>query len=277
MTQIAHRDGSAGPTAIRVALLQVSSDAREPAPDRIERVLGMLEDTLPQADLAVLPELWISGAFDLPLAREVAAPLDSPVVQRIQAMAASAQTWVHAGSYAERLPDGSTFNTAVLIGPDGQIVATYRKRHLFGFETGERTLITAGDALVVAETPLGPTGIATCYDLRFPEMFRSLVDAGATTFLLSSGWPTPRIEHWRVLARARAIEDLAWVVACNGVGSHADVTLGGHSVVVDPQGTVIAEAGDGETVLFADIEPGRAQEWRKAFPVLGDRRDVTGS
>jgi len=255
----------------RVALLQVSSDASESAADRIERVLGILEETLPQADIAVLPELWISGAFDLPLAREVAAPLDFPVLERIRAMAKAADTWVHAGSYAERVPDGRTFNTAVLIGPDGEIVATYRKRHLFGFATGERTLITAGDALIVAETPLGHTGIATCYDLRFPEMFRDLVEAGAETFLLASGWPTPRIGHWDVLTRARAIEDQAWMVACNGVGSHADITLGGHSIVIDPQGNVVAEAGDDETVLFADVEPGRAREWREAFPVLDDR------
>ena len=255
----------------RVALLQVSSDASESAPDRIERVLSKLEESLPQADIAVLPELWISGAFDLPLAREVAAPLDFPVLERIRAMAKAADTWVHAGSYAERLPDGRTFNTAVLIGPDGAIVATYRKRHLFGFATGERTLITAGDALIVAETPLGHTGIATCYDLRFPEMFRDLVEVGAETFLVASGWPTPRIGHWDVLTRARAIEDQAWMVACNGVGSHADITLGGHSIVIDPQGNVIAEAGDEETVLFADVEPGRAREWREAFPVLDDR------
>jgi predicted amidohydrolase len=255
----------------RVALLQVSSDASESAADRIERVLGILEETLPQADIAVLPELWISGAFDLPLAREVAAPLDFPVLERIRAMAKVADTWVHAGSYAERLPDGRTFNTAVLIGPDGEIVATYRKRHLFGFATGERTLITAGEALIVAETPLGHTGIATCYDLRFPEMFRDLVEAGAETFLVASGWPTPRIGHWDVLTRARAIEDQAWMVACNGVGSHADITLGGHSIVIDPQGNVVAEAGEDETVLFADVEPGRAREWREAFPVLDDR------
>jgi predicted amidohydrolase len=232
----------------------------------------MLGDALPQADIVVLPELWVSGAFDLPLAREVAAPLDSPVVQSVQALATKAGTWVHAGSYAERLPDGRTFNTAVLIGPDGEIIATYRKRHLFGFADGERTLMSSGDALVVAETPLGATGLATCYDLRFPEMFRNLVDAGAETFLLSSGWPTPRIEHWRVLARARAIEDLAWVVACNGVGSHAGITLGGHSIVVDPQGNIIAEAGDDETVLYADVDVTRAAQWRAEFPVLGDRR-----
>ena len=255
----------------RVALLQISSDASEAPDTRIERVLGMLGDALPQAEIAVLPELWISGAFDLPLAREVAAPLDFPVLQSVQAMAAKARTWVHAGSFAERLPDGRTFNTAVLIGPDGEIVATYRKRHLFGFATGERTLMSSGEALVVADTPLGATGLATCYDLRFPEMFRDLVDAGAETFLLSSGWPTPRIEHWRVLARARAIEDLAWVIACNGVGSHAGITLGGHSIVVDPQGNIVVEAGDEETVVYADIEPSRPAAWREEFPALGDR------
>lgn len=256
----------------RVALLQVASDAREAPLPRIDRVLGILADTLPDCDMAVLPELWISGAFDMPLAREVAAPLDGPVIDRIRTMAADSSTWIHAGSYAERLPDGRTFNTAVLIGPDGEIVASYRKRHLFGFATGERTLMSEGDALVVVDTPLGRTGLATCYDLRFPEMFRSLVEAGAQTFLLCSGWPTPRIEHWRVLARARAIEDLAWLVACNGVGSHADITLGGNSIVVDPKGEVVAHADDTETVLFADVQPQMADEWREAFPALGDRR-----
>ena len=179
---------------------------------------------------------------------------------------------MHAGSYAERAADGSTYNTAVLIGPAGDILATYRKRHLFGFETGERTLMSSGDDLVVIDTPLGRTGLATCYDLRFPEMFRGLIDLGAETFLLCSGWPVPRIEHWRLLARARAIENLAWLVACNGVGSHAGITLGGHSVVVDPKGEVVAEAGDTETVLFADVVPSQAGEWRTAFPALGDRR-----
>ena len=104
-------------------------------------------------------------------------------------------------------------------------------------------------------------------------MFRDLVESGAQTFLLCSGWPTTRIEHWRVLTRARAIEDLAWVVACNGVGSHADITLGGHSIVVDPQGEIIAEAGNDETVLLAEVHPQAADEWRETFPVLGDRRD----
>ena len=132
--------------------------------------------------------------------------------------------------------------------------------------------MSEGSDLVVVDTPLGPTGLATCYDLRFPEMFRALVDRGASAFLLCSGWPTPRIEHWRVLARARAIENLSWLVATNGVGSHAGITLGGRSVVVDPRGEVVAEAGDVEEILVADVDPGAALEWRTAFPALEDRR-----
>ena len=256
----------------RVALLQVSSDATEDPVVRADRVLDMLAEALPDCDMAVLPELWIPGAFDLEVARAVAAPLDSPIMDRIRTLAADSGAWIHAGSYAERAADGTTYNTAVVIGPAGDILATYRKRHLFGFETGERTLMSAGDDFVVIDTPLGRTGLATCYDLRFPEMFRSLVDHGADAFLLCSGWPVPRIEHWRVLARARAIENLSWLVACNGVGSHAGITLGGHSIVVDPKGEVVAEAGDTETVLFADVIPEQVADWRTAFPALGDRR-----
>ena len=256
----------------RVALLQISSDAREHPEKRIDRVLGLLADTATDCDFAVLPELWIAGAFDLDLIRAVAAPLESSIIDRIRTIAADSRTWIHAGSYPERLPDGTTYNTAVLLGPDGDIVATYRKRHLFGFAEGERTVMNAGDALVVVDTPLGRTGLATCYDLRFPEMFRDLTEMGAQTLLLCSGWPIPRIEHWRVLARARAIENLAWVVAANGVGSHAGITLGGHSVIVDPQGAITHEAGETETVIFGDVDPGQADALRHALPALGERR-----
>ena len=256
----------------RVALLQVASDATEDPQARADRVVARLAEVASDCDMAVLPELWLPGAFDLALARAVAAPLESPLLDRVRTVAADSGCWVHAGSYVELTPEGAAFNTAVLIGPEGSIVATYRKRHLFGFETGERTLMSAGDDIVVVGTPLGRTGLATCYDLRFPEMFRALVEAGAETFLLCSGWPVPRIEHWRVLTRARAIENLAWLVACNGVGSHADITLGGHSVIVDPKGEVIAEAGDIETVVIAAVDPPAAAQWRAAFPALGDRR-----
>ncbi len=102
------------------------------------------------------------------------------------------------------------------------VVATYRKIHVFGYG-GEAELMSAGDELVVVDTPLGPTGLATCYDTRFPEQFRALAERGAQAFLITSGWPTKRIEAWDVLVQARAIEDQAWVIACNQVGMQKGV------------------------------------------------------
>ena len=160
----------------------------------------------------------------------------------------------------------------MLFAPDGTLVASYRKIHLFGFDGGETVLMSSGEELVVVETPLGMTGLATCYDLRFPELFRALTEGGSTAFLLTSGWPMPRIEHWDVLTRARAIENQAWLIACNEVGTQGEFTLGGHSTVVDPQGRVVAQAGTGEEVLIVDIDPDASAAWREQFPVLADIR-----
>lgn len=238
---------------------------------RIDRVLQMLAAAVEDADMVVLPELWISGAFDLPVARSVRSPLESATLDRVREIAERTGTWIHAGSYSEAGLSDETYNTAVLIDDRGDIAATYRKRHLFGFADGERTLMSAGSDLAVLPTPLGMTALATCYDLRFPEMFRALVDRGATAFLVCAGWPTPRISAWQVLCRARAIENLAWMVACNGVGAHAGIVLGGRSVIVDPRGDVVAEAGTDEEILLGQVEPGAAAEWRTAFPALEDR------
>ena len=255
---------------VRVALVQLDSSDSEAVDDRVERAASMVEG-LRDVELAVLPELWNVGAFDLEGAKEHAQPIDGPLVTRMRAAAQTAGITLHMGSFAE-LRGGSRYNTSVVIDADGAILATYRKQHLFGWEDGEPSVMTAGDSLTVLPTPLGATGLATCYDLRFPELYRRLVDSGAEVFLMASGWPSPRIEHWDVLTRARAIEDQAWVVACNSAGTHAGVEMGGHSVVVDPRGTVVAQAGTAEEILYAEIDPAAPREWRQAFPVLADRR-----
>jgi predicted amidohydrolase len=254
----------------RVAVIQLDSSDSEPVAERIERAASIVE-RLERVDVAVLPELWHVGAFDLEAAKAHSEPLDGPLVERMRAAARTARIVLDMGSFAE-LAAGQRYNTRVVIDSDGGILATYRKQHLFGWEDGEPSVMTAGESLVVLPTPLGATGLATCYDLRFPEMFRRLLDSGSETFLIASGWPALRIEHWAVLNRARAIEDQCWVVACNGVGTHNGVTLGGRSVVIDPRGTVVPEAGSEEEILYADVDTAIVHEWRRAFPVLADRR-----
>jgi predicted amidohydrolase len=277
--------------SVRVGLLQLRIDAAESVIDRIERVIALTQscalgrfdgvevmssegmDAARRPDVLVLPELWTVGAFNAEAMLANPEVVDGRLVARLQDVAREAGIWIHAGSIPERAADGARFNTAVLISPDGAVDATYRKVHLFGFDEGEAVLLESGADLVVRPTPLGVTGLATCYDLRFPELFRGLLDAGAETFVVASGWPLARIEHWRVLLRARAIEDQAWVAACNQVGTHAGVVLGGRSAVVDPSGEVVVEGPtDRECLVLADVDPSAAARTRMGFPVLRDRR-----
>lgn len=257
---------------VRVGCVQLAVNADEPIAARTERALAMTTEAAKRSDVVMLPELWPTGAFDLTLGIEHAEPIDGPLVGQLSDVAAKTSTWVHGGSFVEVDAQGEFFNTSVLFSPTGGLAAVYRKIHLFGFDQGEAALLTSGTDLVVVETPLGPTGLATCYDLRFPEMFRRLIDAGAQSVLLTSGWPTKRLPRWTLLAQARGAEDQIWFVGCNESGTHAGVELGGHSLVVDPWGEIVSEADGTETVLYAEVDPGYAAQVRTDFPVLRDRR-----
>jgi len=255
---------------VGVSLVQLRCDAQEPAPARVHRALDLIDQASADAAMVMLPELWICGAFDLAGVRPSAQAIDGELVELLRARARQHRVWLHGGSFPERAEDGQIYNTSVLIDDRGDIAATYRKIHLFGFADGERTVVGAGHELVLVDTPLGRTGLATCYDLRFPEMFRRLTVAGATAFMVTSGWPTRRIGHWDVLARARAIENQAWMLACNEVGEHAGTVLGGHSVVIDPLGEPLAAAGEAEEILRAVVDTDAPVRWRETFPVLQD-------
>ena len=252
---------------MRLAVIQLDASLDAPMPERVARAADLVRDQR-GADLVVLPELWPQGGFAYRTWAELAEPLDGPTVAALQVAAADLGAQVHMGSFVERTADGRLHNTSVLLAADGSIETVYRKIHLFGFGEGEPALMTAGTDVVTA----GPYGLATCYDLRFPELFRRLVDGGAEVVLLVSAWPAKRAEHWRVLTRARAIEDQVFVVGCNGAGGHAGVRLAGRSVVVDPRGGVLAEAGETAEVLTVDIDLAEVKAWREAFPALADRR-----
>jgi predicted amidohydrolase len=252
---------------VKVHVIQLAYGDDESLADRTVRVAGLVRGQV-GADLVVLPELWPQGGFSYDRWQDEAQPVDGPVVESLRAAARDLGATVHMGSLVERDRDGHLFNTSVLVGADGGILTTYRKVHLFGFGDGEPKHMTAGDGPVVH----GSLGLATCYDLRFPEQFRLLLDGGADVVLLVAAWPAKRVAHWRLLAQARAVENQSYVVACNTAGTHAGVPMGAHSMVVDPWGTVLAEAGEDEEVLVADLDLDLVRTTRSSFPVLADRR-----
>ncbi|CAM5575118.1 Carbon-nitrogen family hydrolase OS=Streptomyces alboniger OX=132473 GN=CP975_18120 PE=3 SV=1 [Streptomyces alboniger] len=258
---------------MRASLLQIAVDEGEPVNSRRTRVASLVREVAAaeRPELVVLPELWTTGAFAYESFAAEAEPLEGPTYEAMAKAAADAGVWLHAGSVPERDPEGPLYNTSLVFSPAGELAAAYRKIHRFGFDKGEAVLMGAGSELVTVRTPSATLGLATCYDLRFPELFRGLVDAGAEMFVVPAGWPARRREHWTLLARARAVEDQVYVLACGTGGSHAGVPQAGHSVVVDPWGEVLAEAGDGEEVLTVDLDPARVAATREQFPALKDR------
>jgi predicted amidohydrolase len=256
----------------KVALLQIDVSDSESQSDRESRVLQLVAEQKGKCDLAVLPELWNIGAFNYRDLESSPQPRDGELVKALQQAAKAGGFWLHGGSFVEAHPDGGMSNTAVLINSDGEVVTFYRKIHLYGFDHGEAVLLERGTEIVtVPNTPIGNVGLAICYDLRFPELFRGMGDQGVETILISSGWPTPRINHWRVLNQARAIENQAWVIACNEVGPNGKVMLGGHSMVISPRGEIVAEAGTEEEVLYADIDLTQVEAFRTEHPFQLDR------
>ncbi|MDD9377649.1 carbon-nitrogen family hydrolase [Streptomyces sp. ZAF1911] len=256
---------------MRASLIQIAVNEGESVVSRRSRVADLVREQS-GSDLVVLPELWTVGAFAYEQFETEAEPLDGPTYGAMAAAARDAGVWLHAGSFVERAGDGSLYNTALVLSPTGELAATYRKIHRFGFDQGEAIMMSAGESLTTVALPEQTLGLATCYDLRFPELFRGLVDAGATTLVVSAGWPARRREHWTLLNRARAVEDQSYVLACGSAGSNGGVEQAGHSLVVDPWGEVLAEAGPGEEVLTVDLDPKKVAETREQFPALKDRR-----
>ena len=232
------------------------------------------------AELVVLPEKWSVLGTGEQLAAG-AQPLDGPCVSWARSIARELGIDLIAGSIVEHV-DGADkrANTSVHVGPDGELRAVYRKIHMFDVEVdgvvyAESDNEEAGSETVVSELAGGVRiGMSICYDVRFPELYRALVERGAEALAIPSAFTlaTTR-DHWEVLVRARAIENQCFVIAPNQVGSHpGGYRSGGRSLIVDPWGLVLAGAPDSESAIVADLDFEMLRDVRRRLPVLSHRR-----
>jgi len=209
--------------------------------------------------------------------------LDGPTLTGLSELADELGIHLLIGSVNERSSDPNRcYNTSVLFAPDGRRIASYRKIHLFDVDVSdevrflESDTTVAGDHPVVASTPLAAIGMSICYDLRFPELYRALVDRGANLLTVPSAFTLHTgKDHWDVLLRARAIETQCWVIAPGQIGHHDDGGLRnswGHSMIIDPWGQIVAMAPDGEGLAIAEIDLGRVEKFRTGMPVSQHRR-----
>jgi predicted amidohydrolase len=173
---------------------------------------------------------------------------------------------------------GKHFNSSYLLSPQGEVLGELPEDPPFRLQLKGKPDSGHGDKVVVADTPLGQMGLVTCYDLRFPELFRRMVEKGAELFLVCSAWPYPRLEHWIMLNRVRALENQSFLVSANTVGMNAGTMLyGPQHDAVDPWGVIVSSGGDEEVILRAEVDLEMVKKTRERFPALADRQAWLGN
>lgn len=256
---------------LSISLAQINIELGDP-----KRNLSTLEKMAAQASsrgshILVMPELWSTG-YALDRASEFASQLNAGVFAQISTIATQHKVSI-IGSVLEKRGSDYT-NSASFFASNGRMMGIYRKIHLFGLMEEDRYL-QAGSSPLMMELPWGKTALAICYDLRFPELFRRYGTEQTKIVVIPAEWPLERIDHWRALLIARAIENQYYVIATNAAGQTGDTVFGGHSMIVDPWGKVIVEAGEDPMLVTAEIELDRVDEIRKRIPVFDDRRPET--
>jgi len=268
---------------VKIALYQARTGI-DPAANAGDLVEAISDAAAGGAEMLFTPEM--SGLLDRDRSRAAANIHDEatdPVLAAVRTAAAQAGIWVHLGSLALAGGEGGRLvNRGFVIDRDGEIRARYDKIHLFDVDlaTGESwresAAYAAGDRSVVVETPVGKLGLSICYDLRFPDLYRVLSDAGAAALSIPAAFTVPTGEaHWHVLMRARAIEAGVFVIAAAQSGKHEDGReTYGHSLVVDPWGTILLDMGRDRGVGFAELELDQIREVRSRLPAIRHRRRI---
>jgi len=259
-----------GGDRLKVGIIQLAIDDKENKQERIARV-GTIIDGLRGVDLIVLPELWNVGFFAFDDYVSGGEDLKGETVTFLASKAAEIGSYIFTGSLIERR-GGQYFNLCALLDREGTVLGTYRKMHLFGYGSAEAKILTPGNDVTVVSTEFGKVGMCICYDLRFPELYRKMVDQGAEFIINCSAWPYPRVEHWTLLNQARAVENLSYIISCGCAGASKGRAFIGRSMVIDPWGIVVGCAVERETVLQVDIDPEMVKTVRDEFPALRDRK-----
>ncbi|MBX3273373.1 MAG: carbon-nitrogen hydrolase family protein [Sandaracinaceae bacterium] len=266
---------------MKVGVVQMTST------EDLERNLACAERCVGQAAedgarLVVLPECFAYlGPEDGKLAIAEGLPEGGPILDRMRALARAHGVDLVLGGFWERgASAGKVKNACVHLDADGAVKAIYRKIHLFDVDLPDGTRLVESDTVepgtdvVVTDTPFGRLGLSVCYDLRFPELYRRLVDGGAIALAIPAAFTlTTGKDHWHVLLRARAIEAQCYVLAAAQTGHHFGRRYSyGHALVVDPWGTVLAEHGEGEGAVVARLDAETVARVRRALPSLAHRR-----
>ncbi len=243
--------------------------------DNVRKIVDLTERAGErQCNLVIFPEMCDTG-YDMEKIRETASTWSGYPYGELAKTAKSSRIYLVCG-ISER-EDDKIYNTMVVLSPDGECAAKYRKIHLAAYPPlMEDKVISAGNSLKTVDIDGMTFGLQICYDIRFPEVSRSLALSGAGILLVSSAWPFPRLTHWETILRVRAIENQAYVVAANRVGSEAGVTFCGSSRVIGPYGVIASSAAENrEELLVADIEKDKIDAVRENMPIFRHRRPDT--
>ena len=255
---------------MKVASIMMWMDDKENKKERITHAEKLIAKAA-GADLILLPEIWNIGWFSFDQYYKESETVEGETVSRMREMARKVKAYMYAGSFVEKRGD-QYFNTGVFLNPNGEIMAQYSKMHLFKNLTQEGDLLKPGNEIVTVKTEHGVMGLSICYDIKFPELYRKLVDDGAEILLCILAWAYPRLEQYVATQHVRAYENLSYFITCNGTGFNRGFQYMGHSMIVDPWGAIVAGGGDKEYIVTADIDVEFVRQSRKEFPALEHRR-----
>lgn len=259
----------------QVAVVQM--DTQNNKQENLDQMAAYVKESAQKgAKLVVFPEVSNILSED-PIHAE---SIPGPTTELMMKLAKENKIWIHTGSLSEKNPDGDrTYNTSVLISPEGEIVATYQKIHNFDMDLPDGSSVRESDRkepgsnVVTVSTELGHLGFAICYDMRFPELFRLMTLEGAEVIFVPANFTMATgKDHWEPLLRSRAIENGCYIIAPDQVGKKEKYQAYGNSLVIDPWGTVIARASDKPCVILAEIDLDYLEDVRRRNPSVSNRR-----